>query len=213
MGANDAAAKNDWNPIREKLLQTDVAESRIDSLLLQCQKNGLSREEATSLIDFVSVAYREELPTECIFTKIEEGLAKKVASSQIVVAVGARLDCLRRADRMISEVRGKVGQQYKHLVMHTCMAMESGLPETTLETLFKQHPKFRFGRMIHVVESGETLQLAGLEPQDVLRVMNDFLDRDLSYPEIIRAIDYIQTERSKGTDFNTLYKTLWINSK
>ncbi|MCF7816308.1 MAG: hypothetical protein K9M54_00360 [Kiritimatiellales bacterium] len=202
----------DWKALREKNLKLGLDTERVDQTLGQCRKNGITAQEAEALLGPVCAAKAEALPTECIFVKIEEGLAKQVDAPRVAVAAEARLDCLRRAGRMVSNVRCGRGGDQQHLVMHTCMALESGLPDAVLQELFNRPAGFRYGRLIHVVEAGETLQLAGLEPQQTLHIMNDCLDRDLDRAELMRAVDFIIAEHANGRDFQSIHDDLWIHS-
>jgi hypothetical protein len=223
-------------------------------MLEKCRKNGFSVDEADALLVPVRAACAESLPAEAVFTKIEEGLAKKVSPNQVVVAAELRLDCLRRASRLVAALPGGGGSPSGHghgdgwpgrggsrrgvprhggsrhgegrpghgqgethggdrrLVARTAMALESGLPEEVLQEVFGRHGGWRYGRMIHVMEAGETLQLAGLDPQDTKRIMMDCIDRDLNRMEIQRAVGCIVGEYRNGRDFESIYAGLWVSS-
>ncbi len=202
----------DWKALREKNIKQGLDAERVDSALSQCRKKGMTVHEADAFLCPVYTAGSESLPPECVFIKIEEGLAKQVDPARVTVAAEARLDCIRRASRIVQSAHSGRGGEHSHLVQHTCMALESGLPEEVLEELFNRPESFRYGRMIHVVEAGETLQLAGLSWQDVQHVMNDCLDRDLNRMEIFRAIDFILAEHRKGRDFTAIHAELWIRA-
>lgn len=203
---------NDWQVLRETSLKLGLDAARVDQTLGQCRKNGLTAAECKALLDPVHAAQAESLPTDCIFIKIEEGLAKKVETPRIARATEMRLACLRRADRMVAAARPERGGEHQHMVMHTCMAIESGLPEEVLQPIFNRPGGFRYGRMIQVIEAGETLQLAGLAPQDIQHAMTDFLDRNLNRGEVLRAVDYILEELAKGRDFQSIHAELWVRA-
>ncbi len=207
-----ADSSKEWNALREKSLKMGLDAERVEQALGQCRKNGLRVQECEALLKPVYTAQTEALPTECVFIRIEEGLAKKVDAPRIVKAAETRLSCLRLADRMIVAARPERGGEHRHMVMHTCMALESGLPEEVLQNIFNRPGGFRYGRMIQVIEAGETLQLTGLAPQDIQHVMTDFLDRDLSRGEVLRAVDYILAEKAKGRDFQSIHAELWVQA-
>ncbi len=202
----------DWKALREKNLQLGFSSGRVDQTLAGCRKCGLSLQETEALLCPVYAAHDESLPAECILIKIEEGLAKQVNPTNVEVAAEARLDCLRRANRILSGVREHPGGEHAHLLSHMCMAMESGLPESVLQDVISRPGGFRYGRMIHVVEASETLQLAGLAPEQIQHLMNDFLDRDLNRMEIMRAVDFILEELAKGRGYPAIHSELWVRS-
>jgi len=201
-----------WNELREKNLHMDFSVERVDRAIKACRANGLSVVEAENLLCSVYAAHEEELPTDCVFLKIEEGLAKRIAWQDVHVAADKRLGCMRKADALVMSVRQSRGGQHQHLVMHTCMALECGLPEEVLQDVFNRPARFRYGRMIHVVEAGESLQLAGLEPEQTQHIMNDCLDRDLTCGEVMRVVAVFQNGLREGKDFDTIHATLWITS-
>lgn len=200
----------DWKELHLKNGQMGLSQDRVDRAIEACQVNQLSVSESEELFCPVYTAQAEGLPTECVFLKIEEGLAKGISWQDVHVAADNRLSCLRQANALIISVRQGRGGQHSHLVMHTCMALESGLPEEVLQELFNRPGRFRYGRLIHVIEAGEALQLAGLPADETLQIMNECLDRDLSGAEVMRVVDVIQTGLQRGKDFKTLHETLWV---
>ena len=209
----DCATSCSWKTLEGQKHHLGLSEERVGTMLEQCRRNGLSAEEADALLAPVCAARAEALPAECVFTKIEEGLAKKVAVDRVTVAAELRLDYLRRATELIGvQGRGEGHGGSQRLVVRTAMALESGLPEEMLKNLFKRHGRFRYGRLIQVVEAGETLQLAGLKPENTEKIMNDCLDRELNRMEILRVVDYVLAEQRKGRDFKEIHTDLWIRS-
>jgi hypothetical protein len=208
----DADSSKAWKARREKNLKLGFTAERVDRALGECRKKGMTAGETDALLCPVYAASAESLPTECVFIKTEEGLAKQVDTALVAAAAEARLDCLRQADRMVSAVRQGRGGEHQHLVMHSCVALESGLPAEVLQNIFNRPGGFRYGRLIHVVEAGETLQLGGLDPKDIQQIMNDCLDRDLNYGEVMRAVDFIIAEHRSGKDFKTIHSSLWVRS-
>jgi len=222
-----------WKTLEGQRHRFGLSEERVGSMLGQCRKSGLSAEEADVLLAPVRAARDESLPAEAVFTKIEEGLAKKVPLDRVTTAADSRLDYLRRASRLVEllqgygEARGAAGGSGgrggghgpgeahggdQRLVVRTAMALESGLPEEVLREVFGRHGGRRYGRLIHVMEAGETLQLAGLDPQDTKRIMLDCIDRDLNRMEIQRAVDCIVEQHRKGRGFESIYTELWVSS-
>jgi len=206
-------ASKEWKALCGKNIQLGLDESRVDQMLSQCRKNGLSAQEADALLRTAYSARDEALPVDCIFIKIEEGLAKHVDAAQVAEAAEARLDCLRKARQLIDgQHPGRGGEGPPHLLIYTCMALESGLPEEVLQEVFKRQGGRRYGRLVHVLEAGETLQLAGLDPKNTQQIMNDCIDRNLNRLEILRAVDYVLSEQRKGRDFKAIHADLWVRS-
>jgi hypothetical protein len=202
----------DWNGLREKNIKLGFTVERVDQTLAECRKNGLSVGATDALLCSVYTAHAESLPTDYVFLKIEEGLAKHADVAKVAVAADARLVCMRKADALILTVRESRGGEHQHLVMHSCVVLESGLPEEVLLNIFNRPGGFRYGRMIHAVEAAETLQLDGLAPEHIEHLMMDCLDRDLNRIEVFRAVDFVVVEHRAGKDFDTIHDELWVVS-
>ena len=215
----DCATSCNWKTLEGQKHQFGLSEDRVGAMLEQCRKSGLSAVEADALLTPVYAARKEALPAEAVFTKIEEGLAKKVAVDRLLIAAELRLECLRNAKQLLAsqKKRGKgfAGGGYDgnhRLVLRVAMALESGLPKEVLQEVLFRKDACRPGRVGHVLEAGETLQLAGLDPKQTQQIMIDCLDRNLNRMEILRAVDYILSERKKGRNFKSIYPDLWIQS-
>lgn len=177
-----------------------------------CRKGGLNAQEADALLCPVYTARKEALPADCILSKIEEGMAKGVDAERVAAAAEVRLAHLRTAQILLNENqprrRGRMGGP-PHLLTRTGLALESGLPEEVLRAVFKRNGGARMGRLVHVVEAGETLQLAGLEPQDTRQILFDCIDRKLTPPEIQRVVDHVLSEHGQNLPFPEIRRQLW----
>ncbi len=208
-----------WKMLEGQKHQFGLSEDRVGAMLEQCRKSGLSADEADALLAPVCAAREEALPAEAVFCKIEEGLAKKVSVDRVLVAAELRLDCLCSAKQLLASQKKKgegfAGGRYdgnQRLVLRVAMALESGLPKEVLQEVLFRKDACRPGRVGHVLEAGETLQLAGLDPKQTQQIMIDCLERNLNRMEILRAVDYILTEQNKGRDFKSFYPDLWVQS-
>lgn len=209
LARGEDAPCNDGQMQLGRELAAGVPEKRVDEVRAGCRKLGFSEKDTKELINILQTARQESLPAECLLLRIEEGLSKRVPVAVLKSAVEKRLELLRRADALVMSVRGRRGGQHQHLVSHICIAMESGLPEEVLSNVFSRNPQFRYGRMIHVVEAGEALQLEGLAPAEVQQVMNECLARNLTRPEVFRAADFITAQHRKGRAFAEIHQALW----
>ncbi len=212
------ATSCNWKMLEGQKHQFGLSEDRVGAMLEQCRKSGLSADETDALLAPVYAAREEALPAEAVFCKIEEGLAKKVSVDRVLVAAELRLSYLRSASQMLS-LQKKQGKGFsgghdggQRLVVRTAMALESGLPKEVLQNVLVRNGGRRPGRVGHVLEAGETLQLAGLDSKYTQQIMIDCLERNLNRMEILRAVDYILTEQNKGRDFKSIYPDLWVQS-
>lgn len=233
---------NGWRGIRCKNVEIGLSTQQVDHTLKACRQRGLSAEDTDKLLAPVYAAHKEGLPAGNICIKIEEGLAKQVPTDRIEAAAQARLNYLREAGKLVASMRlngsgrhgmgrgggrgasrgmggggpgGKRGGMTgpPHLVENIGMALESGVPLAVFQEVFKHAGNSRMGRIMPVVEAAETLQLAGLKPEQIQRVLIDFLDRNLNRRGIQRGVDVLLKGMDSGKDFETVYATLWVDKK
>lgn len=200
----------DWKALREQTVTFGIPVDQVEQALGRCQRNGMSVADTEALLRPVHTAYEESLPAGYVFLKIEEGLAKQVDAKRVTAAAESRLAYLRQAKQLVAGDGQQHGGGYQHLTLRACMALESGLPAEVLQNILSRPGRLRYGRMVHVVDAGETLYLAGLTPSNIQQIMNDCLDRDLSGPEILRVIDRVLQGHREGKSFESIYATLWI---
>jgi len=200
----------DWKALRQKVIALGLTEDRVDHVLTQCHQNGMSVSDTETLFRPVYTAYEELLSADYVFLKIQEGLAKQVDATRVTAAAASRLDYLRQAKQLVSSDGQQHSGGHQHLTMRTCMALESGLPSEVLQNILKRPGRFRYGRMVHVIDAGETLHLAGLPPSNIQQIMNDCLDRDLNGPEILRVIEMVVQGHREEKSFESINATLWI---
>jgi hypothetical protein len=200
----------DWKALCEQAVTLGIPADRVDQALGRCHRNGMSVADTEALFRPVCIASAESLSADYVFLKIEEGLAKQVDAARVTAAAESRLANLRQAKKLVSGDGQQHGGGYQHLTMRTCMALESGLPAEVLQNILSRSGRVRYGRMVHVIDAGGTLYLAGLPPSNIQQIMNDCLDRDLSGPEILRVIDMVLQGHREGKSFESIYATLWI---
>jgi hypothetical protein len=202
----------DWKSLREKTLVLGLSTERVDQALDRCRRNGMSVADTETLLSPVYTAYAESLSADYMFLKIEEGLAKQVDAKRVVVAAESRLVHLRQAKQLVLGDGQQHGRGHQQLTIRICMALESGLPAEVFQHILNRPGRLRYGRMVHVVDAGETLYLAGLTPSNIQQIMKDCLDRDLSGPEILRVIDMVLQGHRDGKSFESIYATLWVST-
>ena len=201
-----------WRMLEKRQAEFGLSETRIAAMLAQCRESGLSADEAETLLEPVLEANQDKLPAECVFTKVKEGLAKQISVEHIVAVARKRLECLRRARKLLavdSPGRGARMSEPPGLVAQVGLLLEEGFPESALEELLRHHGNRCYGRLLHVLEAGEALQLAGIAVKDAQQFMDECLKRHATRPEIRRAVEYILLESRKGRPFEAIHAGLW----
>lgn len=208
---------SDWAALRGKCLRVGAVGERVDQILGICRQRGLSVEDSDRLMAPVYAAKKETLPVGCVYAKIEEGLVKRAAVSNIISTAEARLGYMREAKKLVSSMLSGIaaghGDGLTRLIENTGMALESGLEPAIIKTVFRRNGRRRLGRLAHAMEAAETLHLEGFEDSQIQRVLIDFLDRNLSRHEMFRAVEVLKNGLAAGKDFDSIYTGLWVEKK
>ena len=185
--------------------------NRVENFIARCAKANIPAEKAEKLLDPVVQAAKEGLPSDLLFEKLEEGLAKRTDPDRLRAVTQKRLETLRRARHLLlSSFDGKTNAP-PCLLAQTCYTIESGMPEWALQPVFKESGGRRIGRLVHVLEAGETLRLAGYTPRQVQRFMEECLERGLNRRETVRAARFLIEGRKRKIPFQSLYHQVWSN--
>ena len=200
-----------WGSLEKRQAEMGLSAERTEAMLTLCRESGFSAEEAAALMEPVLMANQEGLSSECVFVKVKEGLAKGADYKEIVAVAQRRLACLQQARNMLNEnaMRGSAGRGSLRLEEQVCFTLESGLPKKTIQAVLHQTDGRRYGRLLQVLEVGETMQLAGFAPDETQRIMEDCLSRQLRPDEMQRALSFLLQEHRKGRDFKSIYAGLW----
>ena len=185
----------DWSNVNRGRWR-GLSSSRVEEMLTQCRKSGLSAEEAERMLAPVRAADEEGLPVEWVYEKVREGLAKRVDADRIVSVAEARTERLRSARRILRETGGVTPR----LIARAALLMESGLSEADLGEWIGRCGGGRPGRMIHVMDVGESVLLAGGDSSEAVRVMERCLAADLSGMQMRRLSERISSLRGEGRD-------------
>ncbi len=215
MGACTATPADDsWQALRETCMRRGCSEAQMESVLNACRVRRLSAAEAGRLMIPVTSATTESLPADCLFARIEEGLAKNVDVDRIESAVQRRLECLRTAQQIFSDLKprgnghGPMGGPPR-LIGNMALALESGVDPEVLSSVFGHKGPMRYGRLAHIIDAAESLHLAGLDSDQLRRVMNDFLERNMNRQEMCRVVKVLQKGLGAGKPFEDLYVSMW----
>ena len=192
------------------------AETRIR----KCGKlHNLTDEEIEKLVASIGPVLKEQLPSNCVCIKIEEGLAKNVEIDRIVGAVKTRTDFLLQAKQLLErhnskgkQAGGAKNSARNRLTEGIGMAMESGVSASVFESVLEHSAQLRIGRILPIIEAAELLQLAGLSSEQIQQLLTNFVDRDLKPREVSNAVEQVLKELAKGKTFDEIFAALWPES-
>ncbi len=206
----DEAARREWAAVFQEAERAGVPARRVEATVARMEALGLTPDQGRHLLAPVFRAARQGLPPKFLFAKVDEGLIKGADPDAILRAVERRAAVLRRAVDLLESRQIPVPPAGSgRLVGAVAMALESGLPEEVVGPVLDRGREAGPGRLAAVIEAGEAMFLAGVEPETVRGLMEDCLDRRLRRPEILRVVRFVRERRAQGMEGPAIRELLW----
>jgi hypothetical protein len=193
------------------LLQQENADSVVAAYVPRLRQRGFTAEQAGQTLACLANARRQGVPATALTLRLEEGLAKNVDPPSLLAALQARLGTMVQARSMVQAAHYDMtpGSPCDELLTATGLAAESGVPVEDLSAILQRGNGQSALRIQSVIEAGETLHLAGIDPATTRNLMNDCLDRGLRRMEVMRATRYAIQQHRGGMDGERIRQTLW----
>lgn len=203
-------ARRDWGPLLEQASRDGVPAESFERVVAGLEAAGRSPGESRPLLEPAFEAARSGLPSEPILAKLAEGSLKGAPPEDLAEAARLRLGALQQARGLLAQ-RGypETGYRGRDLLISTALALESGVPGPALAVALDRGAGLPPGHVTTLVEAGEALHLAGLDPDTVAGLLADCLDRNLRRPEILRVVNFARERHRAGHDGAQLRAALW----
>ena len=174
-------------------------------------RQGFAEEQILGITACLAEAQRQRLPATALTLRLEEGLAKNVEPERLLAGLQTRLRRLLEARTMAEAARYDLAPEGPgdELLVAVGLALESGLPADDLAAVLRRGNGQSTLRVASIVEAGESLHLAGLDPETTRGLMNDCLDRNLRRMEVLRATRYTIQQHRGGMDGERIRQSLW----
>jgi len=188
----------------------DVNADRWQRLVGQLKAGGFSADAARECLAPVREAARQGIPSEPVLARIEEGAVKGAQAKALRDAGRQRLASLGSAAAVLREAGyGDRNARHDELMKSTALAIESGISAEALRMLLTQEKGGQSERMRSIVEAGETMRLSGMDEAIVVRMMNDFRERNMRRAEVIRASRFAVQQHKAHVEGARIREQLW----
>jgi hypothetical protein len=195
--------------VRQKAIEAmraGVAERDVVDLVQRGVGRSVHAPDLVRLLDVVTQAKRQELPTEPVMDKMREGLAKQVPPDRIVT-VAARVsgtlatsrDLVRRAER--DGVRVEAPTEREQAIEAIADALGRGVPPTAIEELSRRVGGASRATMARLdVGAQVTADLVAMRvsPQEAVETVGAALAQGFGVRDIVRLRERLAQELKRG---------------
>ncbi|MBI5445706.1 MAG: hypothetical protein HY900_31380 [Deltaproteobacteria bacterium] len=187
-----------------------IDRDRLDRIVSQFQRLGVTPEQGREILQPALEAARSGLPSRTVLNRINEGLLKRVPPEAIAAASRKRLESLRSARRLLLSTWGPATfKQAKPFIASLGLALESGLPPQVVTDVLTRGRGKNPAEVKSVIEAGEALQVAGFDPEVLLALLRDCLDRDLHHADVLKVVRFAVERKRQGQDDRSIREALW----
>ncbi len=189
--------------VRQKAVEAvraGVAERDVADLVQRGVRRNVQASDLVRLLDVVTQAKRQELPTGPVLDKMREGLAKQVPSDRIVT-VAARVDLVRRAER--DGVRVEAPTERVQAIEAIADALGRGVAPTAVGELSRriaEAPRDR-ATMARLNVGGQvTADLVAMRvsPREAVETVGAALAQGFGVRDIVRLRERLAQELKRG---------------
>ena len=204
-----AALADDWDALQNQPVPGITVE-RWNHVLDHFREKPYTVANLQPCLDIVSAAAKQGLPVNGLWTLLEEGAVEQAAPAVLHQRVAERLDHLHAAQQLLAETGfASCASETRHELADTiARALESKLAAACIRRPLRASQGQAAGRLVTVVEAGESLLLSGVDDDTVGALMEDFIVRGLGRGEILRATGRIIQQHRNNCPTRLIIRTL-----
>jgi len=200
-----------WQALLDRGIAAGVQKQTIENLLSHLASANMSPDEARNMLEPLFQDFQAGHPTRDIFLKIHECILKRALPETLKAIAERRHEAFKNARAMLVQTGYSTSMNtYPALVNATAFALESGQDPAFLRVILSAGKGKSSEQITAVIEAGEILYYAGLEPEILKAIIEDCLRRGLKGLQVERVTEQVQESIRKGTDHRTIRNKLWI---
>jgi len=203
--------REQWQALLDRGVAAGFNMGTLEKLLSHLANANINSEQARTILEPLIQDAQTNDDTRYIFLKIHECISKKAPPETFKAIAKSRHEAFKKARALLAQTGYKEStDNHSALLNATAYALESGQDPTFLRDILSAGKGKSFNRVAAVIEAGETLYYAGLEPEIIKLIMEDCLRKDLESQQMKRVTELVEEKLRNGTDHKTIRNKLWI---
>ena len=192
-----------WQPVMELGLSGGLSQDQLEPLLSSMAAAGINPDQACAFLVPLLKNGIIDTPADHLFLKVREGILKQAHPDNLKFIFAKRESAFEQAKTLLTKTD-------RPLLFTAAFALESGLDPSSLNEVLIAGKEKPSSRVTAVIEAGEMLHHAGLEPGPLKLIMVDCLLKDLNSQQIKRVTERVKAKLHEGSDSQTIYNELWV---
>jgi len=202
--------RRQWQAILGRGIAAGLQGEELEAALLGLAAADVKPTEVQTILGPLFQDVQAGIYARHLLLKLQEAAFKRAPRETLHSIARARYDAFKGARKLLANTGHMASIQTEPALMcATAFALESGQDPSLLQEALRAGKGKPPGRVAAVIEAGEILHHAGLEPESLAPIMRGCLEKDLEKQEIKRLTQRIRRELQKGTDPKIIQHELW----
>ena len=200
-----------WQAILHDGVASGIERSNIENLLSRLAGADITPDQARSVLSPLFQDDQMDNHAPYVFRRIQEGVLKKTRPETLKAMAESRHEAFKKARALLARTGHEAPLETDPILLNTtAFALEDGQSLPSLYEILSSAKDKPPTQVAAVIETGETLRHAGLEPEMLSSIMKDCLSKDLKPRQMKRVTEQIMEQLQKGTNPKTIYDALWV---
>ena len=200
-----------WQAILHDGVKSGIERNNMENLLSQLAGAGITPDHARRILAPLFQDDQADIHAPHVFRKIQEGILKKTRPETLKPMAESRHEAFKKASALLVQAGHEAPFERDPVLLNTtAFALEDGQSLASLQEILGSAKGRTSAQVAAVIEAGETLRHAGLEPETLSSIMKDCLLKDLEPQQVSRVTEQVMEQLRTGTHPETIYAELWV---
>ncbi len=200
-----------WQAILRDGVATGIERDKMENLLSQLAGAGITPDEARCVLSLLFQDDQADDHAPYVFHKIQESILKKTRPETLKAMAESRYQAFKKASALLVQTGHEAPFETDPFLLNTtAFALEDGQSLASLQEILGSAKGNSSAQLAAVIEAGETLRHAGLEPEILALIMKDCLRKGLNSQQINRVTRHVKEKLQEGTDHKIILNEIWI---
>lgn len=202
-----------WRPVIDMGMSGGLSLDQLETLAAAMAAAGFDPDQARAALWPLLQNGTIDTPVDHLFLEIHEGILKQALPDNLRTILAKRESAFEEAKTLLDKSgHDSSAQTNTALLSATAFALETGQQPSYLRGILDAGKGRLSDQLTAVIEAGEILQHAGLEPEPLQRIMKDCLLKNLQAVQIERVMKRLKQRIQQGADPKTIDRDLWTKA-
>ena len=200
-----------WQAILDEGESAGVQRIQLEKTLAGMAAAGFDPDDARAILAPLFKEIQAGIHARHVLYTLQEGILKGASFETLKSVSQGSHESFKKAKHLLTRAGYEdVIETAPALLASTAFAVESGQHPSSLHAVLTAGKGKPFKQIRVIIEAGESLHHAGLEPAPLNLIVMDCLDKGLDSYEVERVVRHVKEKLKQGLDGQAILKELWV---